>query len=333
MKHFYILVIAATFLNSSKSSGQTLTATGCNPTVGEASNFFVTSYFSPGSPGSGQTWNFSGISGTQYNYNMVAVASTPFAANFPMANIAQYSTGTSGYKYLKTSSTALQSYGDASGSGTVPYSNPIDLLHFPFSLNNSFTDTWYGFYTSSGYTWFENGTTTVIADGSGTLITPAGTFPNTLRLHVYQTYRDSANAGPGSFITDHVIDQYLWYQDGIHFELAASVSHYVNGGSPITGGRFSGLGLAIEDHEALANNISVYPNPFIDELNIVLNNNAITDLNVELTDVTGRVVLSKVITKTSDNFQIKIDEQLHSGIYFLQLSSGDNVERVKLVKQ
>jgi hypothetical protein len=49
----------------------------------------------------------------------------------------------------------------------------------------------------------------VTADATGTLITPAGTFSNVIRLHVVTSYRDSAFANPGHIVNNYADDEYV----------------------------------------------------------------------------------------------------------------------------
>ncbi|MEO8148130.1 MAG: choice-of-anchor B family protein [Bacteroidia bacterium] len=78
---------------------------------------------------------------------------------------------------------------------------------------------------------------------------------------------------------------------------------------------------------------SVYPNPFNDQLIVTLNNDELNILVVELTDVIGRIVLSKTITKGDDEFQLSLNKELQSGVYFLKVKSDEHVAMVKLVKK
>lgn len=74
-------------------------------------------------------------------------------------------------------------------------------------------------------------------------------------------------------------------------------------------------------------NISVYPNPARDELNINATNDIIIS-KIEITDVNGRLILSK-----NKDFN-KIDvEKLQQGIYLLKISHDDKNEILKFIKR
>ena len=80
-----------------------------------------------------------------------------------------------------------------------------------------------------------------------------------------------------------------------------------------------------------ANAISVYPNPFEDNLTIKFTN-AIT-AKIELVDVLGKVVYSSDI-KDKKEFNISLDRHktnISIGMYFIRLT-GDVNEQIKVVK-
>jgi hypothetical protein len=74
--------------------------------------------------------------------------------------------------------------------------------------------------------------------------------------------------------------------------------------------------------------VRVYPNPTSGEFTVEMNVSGNT--LVEVTDVTGRVILSQ--TTESATFDVNIND-LAGGIYYVQLSNGDSIERIKVIKQ
>jgi hypothetical protein len=77
--------------------------------------------------------------------------------------------------------------------------------------------------------------------------------------------------------------------------------------------------------------VSVYPNPFKQELMISTGNDEETTISIF--DVQSRQVFSKTIIP--NNGQIKLDtpSELKSGIYFVQIKSGSQLYTVKLIKE
>ncbi|MGD1843787.1 MAG: S8 family serine peptidase [Salibacteraceae bacterium] len=85
--------------------------------------------------------------------------------------------------------------------------------------------------------------------------------------------------------------------------------------------------------EAVENNallLEVFPNPSQGLFNYELPQNSSETVEIEVTDVTGRVILreSLVSTKTS-NGQIDLSQEA-AGIYYLKVTSGDREEQLKL---
>jgi hypothetical protein len=84
----------------------------------------------------------------------------------------------------------------------------------------------------------------------------------------------------------------------------------------------NGLGIQVLSDEVL----SVYPNP----ANSILNINfpgGFKNQNYSIYDVSGKLVLNGVINQNSINI-----ESLTDGIYFLELNSDKNSDRMKFIK-
>lgn len=296
MKHFYILTTAIAALFVSESIAQTLTATGSNPVIGETFNYKTTTGFVAGGSGSGQTWNFATLSGTTTTSAAVSVASTPNGSSYPMANIAFSNTGST-YSYQKTSSTALQNYGFNASGVVIAYSNPEDYMHYPFSLSNTFNDTWAATFTNGGYTFYRKGTSTVTADGTGTLITPTGTFTNVVRVHMVEIYSDSVNIFGTPQVTSYNNDEYLWYKDGIHYPLASTYTFTTGTTSGNGGSYYVSTTVGIEENSALANSINLFPNPASESVRVKYTVENYTSVKISVINIIGQEVYSEETMK------------------------------------
>ncbi len=76
------------------------------------------------------------------------------------------------------------------------------------------------------------------------------------------------------------------------------------------------------------NGILVYPNPNRGEFTIELNNGSFK--NIELMDLTGRVIISD--TSSNDKVDFNINT-LANGVYYVRIQSNNTVEVIKIVKQ
>jgi hypothetical protein len=77
----------------------------------------------------------------------------------------------------------------------------------------------------------------------------------------------------------------------------------------------------------------LFPNPASNLLNIVLDNEFTGAVKVQIMDISGAVVLQKVVEKTAKNFQTTLNiNGLTSGTYFVRISTEKEVTVKKLVK-
>tara|TARA_R110001592_G_scaffold343413_1_gene634059 strand:- start:2064 stop:3020 length:957 start_codon:yes stop_codon:yes gene_type:complete len=307
---------------------QTITATGINPSVGEDYVRVLTPSFSEGSSGTGQTWDISSITGSNSGATVVAVASTPNGANHPLANIA-YDDGTN-FSYFKTSSSVFQFHG-IEGSVSMIYSNPEDLLRFPFSYSDSYSDSWTATFTS-GLDFYRSGETTVTADGTGSLITPNGTISNVLRIHSVQVYTDSADLGGAPYIINYTNDQYFWYKDGNHFPLASTYTLTSSVSGPTTGGFYTDLNVGIKENSLLSKSLKLSPNPATDFVQISVDMEKNDKVVISIINMIGEEVYYKEYLSGNQSFNINT-KNLDKGVYFVRVGVNGGFASKKLIVQ
>lgn len=319
-KHLRILLFSGLAMNLDLIAQPTLTATGINPVVGITINNDGGNYVSPGSAGASQTWDLSTMtSGSPSSTTFSSPSSTPNAASFPTANVCVATAPQ--YAYYKTSSTAWQNLGVVSGSGVImSYSNAEDLLRFPFTFNDTYSDPWATTFVSGGTTFYRTGTTTVTADGYGTLITPAGTFSNVLRVHFFQDYQDSADIGGFPYIIDYQNDEYMWYLNGNHNPIALVFTLTTSLGSPFTAGSYMTGVMGVNENKALVS-YELFPNPSSDDLKINIGLKEKQKVEIKLFSTLGTEVMQPV---SGDGFQGENSyslnvQNLPEGFYFAEV--------------
>lgn len=309
---------------SFKSIAQpTLTAAGCSPVIGTTTTSVSNAGFAQGAAGANQTWNFASVGNTGSTTSQyIAVGSAPNGAQFTNSNLA--SSGNGAYAFYNSTSNALTLNGIVSPSGgpVITYSNGEDGLRFPFTYGNSYTDTWAATFTS-GVAFFRTGSTTVTADGYGTLITPQGTFTNALRIHFVQTYHDSSDFAVG----DYTNDEYFWYKEGIKEALASTFTFTSNFAGQIntsTGGSYASGTVGIEGNTASLAFV-LAPNPAQDIINIAINDNNLGQIKTRIINQLGQEVapLENINYMAGNNMQFDV-AYLKNGIYTLQLILEDN---------
>jgi len=79
-------------------------------------------------------------------------------------------------------------------------------------------------------------------------------------------------------------------------------------------------------------NLSVYPNPFTD--NITLTLNIANQVNIILFDVEGRIVLNRNMTPINKKINLELTKyKLNSGLYLLQVTGESISQTIRLIKQ
>jgi hypothetical protein len=77
--------------------------------------------------------------------------------------------------------------------------------------------------------------------------------------------------------------------------------------------------------------IKVYPNPFNSQFHVSVNSSAAEDVYVKVFDITGQIVYEKTVSPVSDN--MLQSDMLQSGVYFVQVIQGGQVQLFRVVKQ
>ncbi|HRG59629.1 MAG TPA: T9SS type A sorting domain-containing protein [Bacteroidia bacterium] len=318
-----LLLLALLGLSLKSIAQPTLTAAGCSPVIGYATTTVSNAGFPQGASGANQTWNFASIGNTSSaNAQYVTVGSTPNGAQFTNCNIASFGGGA--YSFYNSTATALTLNGIVSPSGgpVITYSNGEDGLRFPFTYGNTYTDTWAATFTS-GVDFFRTGSTTVTADGYGTLITPQGTYTNALRIHFVQTYHDSSDFAVG----DYTNDEYFWYKEGIKEALAYTFtfsSVFAGQTTNSAGGGYAAGTVGVENNTASLAFV-LAPNPTQDIINIAINDNSLGQIKTRIINQLGQEVapLENLNYMAGNNMQFDV-AYLKNGIYTLQLILEDN---------
>jgi hypothetical protein len=179
-----------------------------------------------GDPGTGVTWDFSGIGVAgrlaTKRYGL-APSATPYAALYPNAShcerTVQADTKVDNYQYYLADGGSMKVIGAAGGViDSTRYSDPDEVMKLPFTYGDSLYDSASLIqYVKGSRLQTEQGRTTV-ADGYGTLKLPNGTFTSVLRYKVTtdQAIKFLSSGGAVlSTIQYHVVD-YFWADQGYH---------------------------------------------------------------------------------------------------------------------
>ncbi len=277
--------------------------------------------FDPGDTGAGVTWNFSDLDASGSVETTVAHDASTIGGHedFPEANVAWTNDGLT-FTFFKSNSSVLENWGsvvnDADlGFISIPYSDGEELLTLPLNFGDTNEDDFDGAFSAGGFDVARTGTTTMHADAYGTLITPAGTLYNVLRVKVVEDYSDEIILLGLS--TVYHFEQYYWFLNGNTGPVFQYVYAYVDALGTITEqevGYYNADVVGIRDIPSL--NISVYPNPASDHVLIDLPGMQGT-VQVTINDLAGNLVWETSV-QTDGNVTVT-PGQLPAGQYLLQV--------------
>lgn len=311
-----------------------------------------------GSAGANMNWDFSSLAPlegtTSIQYQYVTVASTPYAADFPTANIASKTIeDTVTYSYFKKETNELMLIGAASEGFLNIYTNPNSALKTPLNFNGSFQDDYASVLeTGDGVQVNLDGSQTITYDAYGTLKTPLGTFNNAIRTKGISSISFASTFSGIDVLSTTNVTSYDWfvpnhagplvsisYSSGISetripgFDTIITViplSKSVSFASTATTGVFNApatlSGLTIS---------TIGPNPTVDQLTLRFNSETGNQsLRLLITDATGKELQNQSIQAVAgENVQSISVNRLAAGNYFLTLTDGHGVVTRNWIKQ
>ncbi len=328
-----LLFIGLSMLSLSIVAQPTLTSTNTNPVIGETNGTIDYNWISAGSAGANQTWNFGAITTSTTGFNMtytVSALSATVAPLYPNGNLALKSTY--GGNVYKTSATILQLYGTYDGgsaNSSVIMQNPQDVVRYPFTYGNSFTDTYSGTQGPTGAQQVSKGTVTVTADGYGTLTLPQGTFSNVLRVYTHVVGKDSSSAANQFPL---VKDVYDWFLPNNHYPILENSTTNYSGSVFNQLTRLQNIAVGIHEIASIVKSFNLYPNPNTGKvLNLDLNLTQNSKYQITITDNLGREVLKTSSDEVFEGYNFKtIDiSGLENGMYTVGISTehGKTISR------
>lgn len=313
-----------------KLNSQTLTAANTNPFAGWGETFGAAWYalVPSGGSGQGQLWNYANTLGNVTSFNTAALQTTSGTSIYGFyANYSQLDHPTGSYLWIdsvQVSTVGLYTFGrDA-------YTDPEIIMTYPFSYGSTLMDSWT--FTSSisspsasPVTHTFTGTTTLTADGTGTLITPIGTYANILRTKSVQIaieYQTSP-ANPVATFTNIV---YRWYQPGVHREIMKTVDatdftkKFINKHTEILTAPVS----SVAKNSSQDFNFTVFPNPASSQIRLQLrdaNKSGVT--TCVLADLCGQAILERTYSG-EEALELNVSS-ISCGVYFVQILNGTHV--------
>ena len=282
-----------------------------------------------GPAGANKTYDFTNIKikGTAGTYKYEAASGTPYASEFPNANLAFASTstgGTDGFTYFKTTSNDIQQMGIATPQVQMVYSDPQLVYKYPMTMSSTGTDYFKGSADQTMAITYRYGTTDYLADGYGTLKLPGGTFNNVLRVKIMQHFFDSSVIFDDYILTEYIITTYNFLSNDYKQQLLG-ISYTTT--EDVFGDWVTTKFVNYYPDAAGVNDISknsnfnIYPNPAVNSFSIELPVQNLQNIRIELTDIAGRVITSNSEYEISGNIATMNTSNIPDGIYFVNLYS------------
>ncbi len=313
MKKIYI--VAALLFSGNALFAQNLTRTDIGYTAGDNFTMYVSDYVSPGTSGTGVTWDLSAMTN---NSQVTAATTTNSGGAFPTANI-KLTQSNGGVIYYNISSTKMEVVGiDANGT-VFNYSNPATYMQFPVNTSYNYTDASASSFTVGGFAFNRTTNTQSEYSGTGTLITPEGTFTNVVRIKSTQTNTDTYSGGT---INSSVV-AYNWYKAGVTHELA-NVSD-ITGSSTSQSAYYTSVpaNLGLEESELI--NLLMFPNPT--NGTIYINSDEVIS-KIEVYQLSGELAMEQTVNNTSSEMNLS---ELNTGMYLVKVYGTNGAVSVKRV--
>jgi len=331
---FCLLFLMATCLVYS----QTITYSGNAPVIGD--DFYLSNnaeMLDPGSAGPNQTWDYSDFNVTSTSQaTIMAPGSTPFESDFPECNQVFHFDGTSTYIYYALTQNEMVHYGqgfDVNPPQIIYYSDPRKEIEYPFSFNNSFTDTWYTSYEYEGMTTHRSGTYVITADAWGSLTTPEDTYPSVLRTTGYNSQIDSIwMDGIFVYATASLFTNHSWHTASSHTPVMAITIIETDLGTSYAS-HYTTSSQHVINPVAGITSLQVSPNPAKDHLQISFEAEENINIQISIIDITGREIIKDEYdsNKAGDQHTTISLDKIEAGLYFVKISNGNKTLSKKII--
>lgn len=302
--------------NHSPASGEQFTTVQCDSTG-----------VTPGSSGTGVIWNFSSVTAHTAIVNNYTAMPTSTVNPYPVPGITVASS-INNISYYTTSSSFLKYWGGniTAGpvSGNLIYSSPAISATYPMSLNSSSSSVTGGTINVSSPLSLNGtfiGNSGVIADATGTVILPFGTFTNVIRVVSTQTIEFTTALANGT-VTQMNYDYYSTTVKPSLFTISTSTLNVPAFGAPSTQTIVTRLipsTVGVRENYQLISDLSVYPNPATTQLNFYTENKSVK--HVFIYDVSGKLIESKLFTDGKLTLNVS---DYANGKYIFNVTGADN---------
>lgn len=313
----------------------------------------------PGSSGANAVWDFSSVQAGNTALNTTVMASaTPFAGDFPSANIAlvDQTPGATFYQYILLDEGVWEEHGYVDpGFSNVTFGNPRTFLEFPVSYQGQWQDDFtytIEYLVGDPVTTRGEGNVRVNVDGYGTLMLPQSTFDDVLRLRIIAEATDTTNFGGGLYERNYVYDTTIvWLSPSYHAPLATHIRSRTDRTTTVIIGdtlvvpetlEYSGFSFdpmaeptsaILEAADIGLAELQISPNPFEQQLHIAFNAQKDSEVVMRVLDIHGREFHHEMMSVVEGKNVVDIMlPELQSGSYLMSFQTDKGVHVRKLIK-
>jgi hypothetical protein len=260
---------------------------------------------------------------------------TDFGGQYPSADVAAVFSqgGTTQIAFYEFLSDGVYLVGaEVVGITSQPYTNSRRELSTPMTYLDSYQDSAYFVSTTNGFESLGASSYDVEVDGYGTLITPQATYEDVLRLRIVENLVITLEIG-GQVISETIteIETYSWMIDEFPYPVMLISESTTNGISSTASRYISGDALNVFSADKQLDRLKAFPVPAVDELNIDLGSNEISNGVLRVFDLKGAVVMEQNIQRNAGVLSLNV-APLRSGFYTVQISSDTGIGYVRFTK-
>lgn len=317
---FALLLISATAI------AQPTITSSSNPVNGSSFTYYICDSVGPGASGPNVTWDYSNLNSTS-NLDQT-YKNCPFAEcdTFAGSNMTNANDTTAGQYFIANANKFAWNGERPAGGPRFKYTDERDIRRYPFTMNDTYTDTHLSTFSSVGYPWQRKGEVTVTADAYGTLELPNYTHTNVLRMHYVDMMADSALEFP--MTTSYIRDVYEWWVPGqkeylLHVEQLMILPSMLGfDTTTITTIIYTNQFPASVNEIANNGDVKVYPVPANEVLNISVDNHEVN--SIELIDIVGKSIAVVQGTTGKNNYTINTSA-IPTGMYIIRINTNDGM--------
>lgn len=256
--------------------------------------------------GPARNWDFSTFNSELQSHiiEWVNPKSTPYYNQFEAADITEHNEDSQEYRYYSINNNYHNLIGLVRQGTPIIFEAPLRFFKNGLSYQEKFEDT----YVVNE---FSKGNIEVEYDGFGTLILPYKTFENVIRLK----YHTQLITQVGDLSDTATVITYYWFSEESHHPVLIIVENSTLLPSGQYSIEYKDADIIDSVKELVDNELKLYPNPVIDDLNIKTDKSI---LRFSIYDILGNRILN-------DNFSSSINlSQLNTGSYLIRLEIANS---------